>query len=67
MPLRDIECTDCGHVFEALIRNQSDLDDEMCCKCESKKLALKLSYPANYTIAGDNSASVRPRKSKANL
>jgi hypothetical protein len=62
MPLRDIECQDCGHEFEALIRNQQDFEQEFCCKCESKKLAYKLSYPSNYTISGDNSASVRPRR-----
>jgi putative FmdB family regulatory protein len=62
MPLRDIKCVKCGHEFEALIRNQNDLANEQCCKCESSKLELLMSYPANYTIAGNNSASVRPRR-----
>jgi putative FmdB family regulatory protein len=62
MPLRDLECTECGHEFEALIRNQADLDQESCCKCESKKLQVKLSYPSNYTISGPNGASTRPKK-----
>lgn len=62
MPLRDLECQDCGHTFEALIRRQEDLDQEFCCKCESKKLNILLSYPANYTISGNNSASQRPKR-----
>jgi putative FmdB family regulatory protein len=62
MPLRDLECLECGHDYEALIRKQEDLDEEQCPRCESKKLALKLSYPSNYTISGDNSASIRPKR-----
>lgn len=62
MPLRDLECMECGHEFEALIRNKADLDAEACCRCESKKLQIKFSYPSNYTIAGTNSGSTRPKR-----
>ena len=62
MPLRDIICRDCDHEFEALIRKPEDLKDEFCCKCESRKLDIKLSFPSNYTISGNNSASSRPAR-----
>lgn len=61
-PLRDLQCEDCDHIYEALIRNESDLKAESCCKCESKKITVMLSYPSNYTISGNNSASVRPKR-----
>lgn len=61
-PMRDLECVDCGHVYEALIRNADDLKAEFCCKCESKKIEVMLSYPATYQIKGNNTASVRPKR-----
>lgn len=62
-PLRDLVCQDCGHTMEdILIRNDADLKAEFCCKCESHKLQIAFSVPGNYTISGDNSASVRPKR-----
>lgn len=62
MPLRDFECDECGEVFEALIMKASEIKDQECPKCQSKNLSTHLSYPANYTIEGNNSASIRPKR-----
>lgn len=67
MPLRDLKCVNCNNVHEALIRNDQDLLEEKCPDCGQSQFEFQLSYPSNYTISGDNSASVRPKKSKANL
>lgn len=60
MPLRDFECLDCGHKQEQLILGGEEVD---CCQqCGSGQMQVCLSFPSNYTIAGDNSASVRPKR-----
>ena len=67
MPLQDLKCCSCGATHEALIRKPEELKEEKCRVCGSDQLEVLLSHPANYTISGDNSASVRPNKSKSNL
>lgn len=62
MPLRDYECQNCGLEFtDCLIASGEEFK---CPGCQTV-LAPRLSFAANYTIAGDNSSSVRPRKSRS--
>ena len=60
MPLRDFVCVACETATkDALVRTDEDL---VCPKCGSTNVQLVLSFPANYTISGNNSASVRPKR-----
>ena len=60
MPLRDFVCVDCGkETKDALVRSDEDL---RCTACSSTNVQLSLSFPSNYTIGGNNSASVRPKR-----
>lgn len=61
MPIRDYKCDECGLRFETLIRTVEDEQDVQC-GCGSVKVTKMLSYPSNYTISGNNSASVRPKR-----
>jgi putative FmdB family regulatory protein len=67
MPLRDLKCDDCAFIFEALVRTDQEEKDVTCPSCEGTNKTRLLSSHGNYTISGDNSASVRPRKSRSNL
>lgn len=67
MPIRELQCDKCEHTYDTLIRNEKDMAEERCPKCGCPELTMKISYPGNYTISGDNSASVRPKKSRSTL
>jgi putative FmdB family regulatory protein len=58
MPLKDVLCRDCGHIWEELLKSWEDSPD--CPHCESKKTEKLISAPGGYSIKGNNSASVRP-------
>lgn len=59
-PLRDAECPKCELLFEDMLVKTGD--KSVCPVCGSDELVIRMSYPANYTIGGDNSASVRPKR-----
>ena len=62
-PLKDFQCNQCqAETKDFLYRSYDEIE---CPACGSKDVQLQFSYAANYTIGGDNSASVRPQKSKA--
>jgi putative FmdB family regulatory protein len=65
MPIKEFECEDCQTVYEALIRNTQDLKEVSCPKCSSIKAQVRLTFPSNYEIKGNNSASVRPKRGMA--
>lgn len=65
MPIREFECLECLSTFDTLVRNQADMEETRCPKCNSSQLESVLTVPGNYTIKGDNSASTRPKKSRA--
>lgn len=60
MPIRDYTCLKCEHKFEAITYN--DHDKVSCEKCGCTELETHLSLFGGYTMAGDNSASVRPKQ-----
>ena len=62
MPLRDLECPECGKVLENQLVKHNELIG--CADCVTIMVP-RISYAANYTISGDNSASCRPVKSKS--
>ena len=64
MPIRDFECTKCQYKFEVIINKKED-EPVSCPRCNEKTLQLCWSFPATYFINGDNSASVRPKKSRS--
>jgi putative FmdB family regulatory protein len=63
MPLREFHCGHCDRDFETLIRNSADMELVSCPYCSAiDNLQLKFSLPStHYTIAGNNSASTRPK------
>jgi putative FmdB family regulatory protein len=63
-PLRDIECQDCKHKFEVLLSQKDDIQELKCESCGSIQLQFCFSYPGDYQIKGNNSASTRPRKGR---
>ena len=64
MPIRDFECCKCHHRFDSLIRSTQDLEEVKCPACGGTELQLRLTFAANYSIKGNNSASTRPNMSK---
>lgn len=60
MPIKEYVCTDCAYQFETVVK-PGEAPDE-CPRCEGKQLQGCFSFPANYTIKGDNSASTRPKR-----
>lgn len=58
-PIKDFVCEACSVALDNQVVKQDELVSCPLCKQDMKPL---LSYPSNYTIKGDNSASVRPRK-----
>lgn len=60
MPLLDLDCLACGaEIKDLIVRNE---DDKVCPACGAQQLQQRFSFPANYTISGNNSASVRPKR-----
>lgn len=62
MPLHEMDCMECKHKDTYLVRNQDELKDERCKQCGSDALQLCLSTFGSYSISGNNSASVTPKK-----
>lgn len=59
MPLKDVLCKECGHLWEEILNHWDDTPN--CVQCDSTKTEKLLSAHAGYGIKGDNSASVRPK------
>lgn len=60
MPLRDYKCLACGLEHrDVIVKNGEELK---CERCGETKVQLSFSFPSNYTIGGNNSASVRPKR-----
>ena len=63
MLLLDFHCTRCKREFEALVKEN---EAPACPDClDSENVERALSAFAGYTIKGDNSASVRPKRAGA--
>lgn len=61
MPIFQFVCDKCGKHFERIIKH-SEIDDVDCPACKSKSLFRPLTAHGSYTINGNNSASVTPKK-----
>jgi predicted nucleic acid-binding Zn ribbon protein len=59
-PLFPLECMTCGTTWDSLGKTK-DTAIEPCPKCQSEEVQACLSFPGNYSISGNNSASVRPK------
>lgn len=65
MPQYEFECQDCKQCHTQLLK--VDETPELCPSCGSGELQRTFSLPSNlYHIKGNNSASTRPNKGKAN-
>jgi putative FmdB family regulatory protein len=62
MPIFELECQDCKHKFESLMKDKDEIEHAECPKCESMDLQFCFSLFGGYSIKGDNSASVRPKR-----
>lgn len=61
-PLYPLNCTneECKHAWDSLAKNKDEAI-EACPKCGSTQVQMGFSFPGNYSISGNNSASVRPK------
>ena len=59
MPLYDFICADCEHEFELICSHDAT---PHCKACDSENAMRQVSFPSGYSIRGDNSASVTPRR-----
>jgi putative FmdB family regulatory protein len=62
MPILSFECLDCHKQYDSLVRNEDDKQHLECPSCHSENWQQCLTYPSNYEIKGNNSASVRPKR-----
>lgn len=62
MPLFEMDCMECQHKDTYLVRKQEEAKDERCKNCGSDQLQLCLSTIGSYSIKGNNSASVTPKR-----
>lgn len=56
----DFKCEDCGHIQEELVK-QEDMTTQKCELCGGHMSHIPAAS-GHYTINGDNSASVRPKR-----
>lgn len=63
-PLYEYACDKCETRFDS-IEKQRDKPTSYCPECGSSSITPQLTYAANYTIGGNNSASTRPKKSRS--
>ena len=64
-PIYDFECMDCGKVIGMILKHDEVLPPYYCTVAEEEggcRLVKRISAPATYSIKGDNSASVTPKK-----
>lgn len=52
MPIYEYECRKCHNEFEALIRGESDLENNQCPECGSRELSKLLSLFGMKTSGG---------------
>lgn len=62
MPLYEMDCLECEHKDTYLVKSQAEVVHERCKQCGSDQLQMCLSTFGTYSIKGNNSASVTPKK-----
>jgi len=60
MPIFDYTCTQCANKFEAI--NPRSKKSTTCPICNGRSVRSGVYAIAGYTMAGDNSASTRPKQ-----
>lgn len=61
MPLYVLRCPHCEHRFERIMKSTDNVNEERCPKCDKVDCQKVLTSFSNYSIQGNNSASVRPK------
>jgi putative FmdB family regulatory protein len=59
MPLYEFDCSQCGAVFEKLVRRAGGTSEIVCPVCGSRKVDEKISAFASITKGGSSAASVQ--------
>jgi len=49
MPIREFQCSGCGHVFESLVFGDSDVEELVCPECGKRELTVLFSV---FGVAG---------------
>ena len=66
MPLYDYKCTDCDKVVSFILKHGENPNPFFCTVAadadEGCPMVKMISAPGSYSIKGDNSASVTPKK-----
>jgi predicted nucleic acid-binding Zn ribbon protein len=64
MPIRELRCKDCGYRWDALIRNDEDLEAERCpaAGCKGGEIEIMFASGVAYKWNTSNGASVTPKK-----
>lgn len=57
MPIYDYQCSDCGEVFELMVRFSETNQAQICPKCESEKTQRLLSMVASFKGSSSDSNS----------
>lgn len=63
MPVRDFICESCSAKMSNVLVLSSEKEPEVC-SCGGK-LKREISYTGSYSIKGDNSASITPKRFRA--
>ena len=58
MPIYEYECKKCGAIFEAIVKPS----DSVHCDCGSDEVEKQLTSHSSYSITGNNTASVTPKR-----
>ena len=57
MPLYEFDCSECGAMFEKLLRRADAMSEVVCPACGSRKVSEKISAFASITKGGNSAAS----------
>lgn len=61
-PIYELECLTCGSKQEALVKNKDELAEVACPTCGPGTMQAVFPTFSQYSIKGNNSASVTPKK-----
>lgn len=62
MPYFDFECQNCQNKFESLVRNDEELKEVKCDKCESLDVKKLPGFMSIYSISGNNNSSTPTKR-----
>ena len=67
MPLYEMQCLECSTTDTYLVKKMEETQYERCRACGSDQLQMVMSAIGTYSIKGNNSASVTPKKFRGGL